>query len=112
MWIPYVLNLIAIRGLLDAVGYPDNPAPLSPWAERMKKAHGNAIENLVVFAALVLVVQLSGASNETTAMACMVYFWARLVHFLVYTFKVPWLRTLAFVAGFACQIILALQILA
>ena len=22
MWVPYVLNLIAVRGLIDAVGYP------------------------------------------------------------------------------------------
>ncbi len=78
----------------------------------MKKAHSNAIENLVVFATLVLIVQLMGANNEITAMACMIYFWARLGHFLVYTFKIPWLRTLAFVTGFACQIALALQVLA
>ena len=63
MWVPYVLNLIAVRGLIDAVGYPDDPKPLSPWADRMKKAHSNAVENLVVFAALVFVVQLAGANN-------------------------------------------------
>ena len=54
MWMPYILNLIAVRGLMDAIGYPQNPMPLSPWAERMKKAHSNAVENLVVFAPLVL----------------------------------------------------------
>jgi uncharacterized MAPEG superfamily protein len=112
MWMPYVLNLIAVRGLIDAVGYPDDPKPLSPWAERMKKAHSNAIENLVIFAALVLVVQVAGANNELTAMACMVYFWARLTHFLVYAFKIPWFRTLSFATGFACQITLVLQLLA
>lgn len=111
MWMPYVLNLIAVRGLLDAVGYPEDPKPLSPWAERMKKAHSNAIENLVVFAALVLVVQLSGANNANTALACEVYFWARLVHFLVYAFKIPWIRTLSFATGFGCQIVLACQVL-
>ena len=56
MWIPYVLNRFAVWGINDTVGYPDNPKPLAPWAERLKRAHANAVENLVVFATLVLVV--------------------------------------------------------
>ena len=32
MWVPYVLNTIMVRGLVDAVGYPDNPKPVAPWA--------------------------------------------------------------------------------
>jgi uncharacterized MAPEG superfamily protein len=111
MWIPYILNTIAVRGLLDAVGYPDQPKPLSPWAQRMKKAHANAVENLVVFAALVLIAHLAGANSGCTAAAAGVYFWARLVHFLAYTFRIPWLRTLAFFAGFLAQIAFAWQIL-
>jgi uncharacterized MAPEG superfamily protein len=55
MRIRYILNRIAVSGLADTVGYPLDPKPQSPWAMRMKKAHANAVENLVVFAALVLV---------------------------------------------------------
>jgi len=110
MWVPYILNLISVRGLADAVGYPDNPKPLAPWAGRMKAAHANAVENLVVFAALVLIAHALGISNETTVMAAVVYFWARVVHFAAYTFRIPWVRTLAFVAGFACQIEVGWQI--
>lgn len=111
IWIPYVLDRLAVRGLTDTVGYPDNPKPQSPWALRMKAAHANAVENLVVFATLVLVAQALGISNGATATACMVYFWARLVHVAAYTFALPWVRTLAFAVGFACQAVLALQIL-
>ena len=32
LWIPYVLNMIRVRGLADAVGYPVNPRPLARWA--------------------------------------------------------------------------------
>ena len=46
IWIPYILNMIMVRGLIDAVGYPQDPAPLSPWAASMKAAHANAVENL------------------------------------------------------------------
>jgi uncharacterized MAPEG superfamily protein len=111
MWMPYILNMIAVRGLVDAVGYPAEPAPLSPWASKMKAAHANAVENLVVFAALVLIADAAGVSNSTTVLACQLYFWARLVHLLSYTFAIPWVRTIAFVAGFACQIAIALQLL-
>ena len=112
MWIPYVLNMIIVRGLLDAVGYPESPKPLASWASRMIGAHSNAVENLVVFAALVLVAHLAGVSNETSVLACTIYFWARLVHFAAYSLCIPWIRTLAFVVGFGCQIALAWQILA
>jgi len=111
LWMPYVLNLIGVRGLLDAVGYPENPKPLSGWATKMKAAHANAIENLVVFAALVLIANAAGVSNNITVLACEVYLWARLVHVLAYTFAVPRVRTLAFATGFGCQVALLLQLL-
>jgi len=112
MWVPYILDRMAARGILDTVGYPDNPKPQSAWAKRMMSAHSNAIENLVIFAALVLAANAAGVSNGTTVLACAVYFWARVVHFIAYTFAWPWIRTLAFVLGFVAQIILAWQILA
>ena len=111
MWVPYILNVIATRGLINAVGYPDNPPPMAPWADRMKKAHYNSVENLVVFAALVLIANVVGISNETTVLACEIYFWARLVHFLFYTFAVPWGRTLAFAVAWLCQVALLIQLI-
>lgn len=112
MWIPYILNTIMVRGLLDAVGYPEKPKPLAPWAIRMKAAHYNAIENLAVFATLVLVAHVAGVKGEATALACVIYFWARVVHYLAFTFAIPWVRTLAFAAGFGCQVTLVCKILA
>jgi uncharacterized MAPEG superfamily protein len=103
--------MIMVRGISDAVGYPEHPEPLAPWATRMKAAHYNAVENLVVFAALVLTLNAAGISNAATVMACSVYFWARLVHFIVYGFGVPWLRTIAYVVGWGCIVALILQLL-
>lgn len=111
LWIPYTLNMIAVRGLIVAVGYTADPKPLAAWAEKLKCAHYNAVENLVVFAALVLVANVAGITSETTVLACNVYVWARLLHVLAYTFAIPWIRTLAFVTGFACQAALVLQII-
>lgn len=109
MWVPYIINTVMVQGLKDAVGYPENPKPLAPWAQRMKKAHYNAVENLVVFAALVLLLNAAGISNETTVLMCNVYFWARLLHFIVYAAGIPWLRTLSFTVGWLCIVGLLLQ---
>jgi uncharacterized MAPEG superfamily protein len=112
IWVPYILDRIAVWGLTEAVGYPANPKPQSAWAQRMMKAHDNAVENLVVFAALVLAAHAAGVSNAATATACVVYFWARVVHLGAYTFALPWVRTLAFAVGFCAQATLAWQLLA
>ncbi|MFO1352852.1 MAG: MAPEG family protein [Gammaproteobacteria bacterium] len=111
LWVPYVLNRIAVRGLMDTVGYPDNPKPQSPWAQRLMKAHANAVENLVVFAALVLLANASGIAGGAVATAAVVYFWARVVHAIAYTLAIPWIRTLAFAAGFFAQAVVAWQLL-
>jgi uncharacterized MAPEG superfamily protein len=112
LWIPYILDRIATWGLITAVGYPDNPPAQSAWARRLMKAHFNAVENLIVFAALVLAADALEVSNSAIASAAMVYFWARLVHAVAYTFAIPWVRTLAFAVGFFAQAVIAWHILA
>ena len=111
IWVPYIVNSVAVRGLNDALGYMPHLKPLAPWARRMRAAHYNAVENLVVFATLVLVAHLAGTSSEVTAFAAMAYFWARVVHLIGYTFAFPWVRTISFLAGFLCQMAIAGQIL-
>lgn len=111
LWVPYVLDRIKVRGLWKTL---DNPSPKdkpqAPWAQRLYFAHTNAVDNLVVFAPLVLILDSLGRSTQTTAIACAVYFWARLAHAIVYTLGVPVLRTLAFAVGFLAQAALALAI--
>ena len=111
LWVPYIVNEILVRGPMDAMGYPQNPKPLAPWAQRLKAAHYNAVENLVVFAPLVLVAVVSGNHAPAIATAACVYFWARVVHAAAYTFAVPAVRTLAFVAGAAMQMWIAWALL-
>ena len=111
IWVPYVLNVIMVRGLVDAVGYPEDPKPMAPWATRMKAAHYNAVENMVLFATLVLVAHAAGISNQTTVLVCEVYFWARLVHLVAYTLGIPWIRTLAFVTGWVACVALLVELL-
>jgi len=76
----------------------------------MKAAHANAVENLVIFAALVLAAHAANVTNPATVFACALYFWARIVHWFAYTAALPWARTLAFTGGFIAQMILAWQL--
>jgi len=110
-WVPYILDRIMVRGLMPTMANPSpNDKPQSAWAQRMIAAHTNAVENLVVFAPLVLVTQALGIMTAVTAFACALYFWSRLAHVVVFTLGIPVLRTLAFVGGFVAQAILVLAI--
>ncbi len=111
LWIPYILDRMSRRGLSDTVGYPDYPKAQSAWAQRLMKAHANAVENLVVFAVLVLAAHELEITGAAIAQSAMVYFWARVVHAISYTMAIPWVRTIAFVAGFLAQACIAWHIL-
>jgi uncharacterized MAPEG superfamily protein len=111
MWIPYILDRAAVRGLAGAMGNPSpSDKPQSPWALRMMAAHDNAVENLVLFAPLVLVANALHISNSITVAACAVYFWARLAHFIVYAFGIPVLRTLCWTVSWLALAALVLAI--
>ena len=111
-WVPYLLQRIREHGIWTALWDPHGTADVrAPWAQRMRRAHGNAVENLVVFAPLVLALQITHANSTFTATACLVYFVARTTHFVVYSLAIPILRVPAFLAGFGAQMALALALL-
>ncbi|MFZ6769355.1 MAPEG family protein [Undibacterium sp. Di26W] len=111
LWLPYTLDRLLTRGLVSTVGYDEEAKPQSKWAQRLMKAHNNAVENLVVFATLILLANAMGVSNPMIATASMLYFWARLVHAVTYTLGIPWIRTLGFLSGFVAQAMVAVQLL-
>jgi uncharacterized MAPEG superfamily protein len=111
LWIPYILNRLQVRGLTGAMANPSrNDRPQSEWANRMMFAHDNAVENLIIFAPLVLILNAADYSTKWTVVACAVYFWSRLAHVIVYTLGIPVLRTVTFTVGFGAQVVLILAI--
>ena len=111
LWIPYILAHILNVGLIPALTYRADGTPMPAWAERSKKAHYNAVENLAPFAALVLVAHFAGASNDATVAAAITYFWARVAHYVVYMAGIPFLRTLTFAIGWLAMLCIFWQIL-
>jgi len=95
----FVQMLVAVMGATAQVGLPalagnrEGLAPCTGWAGRAARAHHNMLENLVLFAALVLVAVAAGRTNGTTLLGAQLFFWARLVYALVYLTGIAWLRT-------------------
>jgi uncharacterized MAPEG superfamily protein len=111
-WIPYIINRMLELGIFNALwdrfGLTDTN---QDWARRMMQAHDNAIENLILFAPLVILIQITATNSSATATACMVYFFARLTHYIVFTFALPLLRVVSFLVGAGVQIFLAITLL-
>lgn len=111
-WIPYILNRMLEQGILNAIWDPHGRTDTKiEWANRMMHAHENALENLAIFAPLVLAIQITGMNTGLTATACLIYFCTRLAHYLAFTFAIPILRVVTFLIGFAMQCILAMVLL-
>ncbi|MEM6992770.1 MAG: MAPEG family protein [Myxococcota bacterium] len=77
------------------------------WITRARKAHSNLVENLVVFAALVLAAHLSDSLGSMTRIGSIVFFAGRVLHAIAYTAGlVPW-RTVAFFVGLGGTLLVA-----
>jgi uncharacterized MAPEG superfamily protein len=112
LWVPIIVNRLAEMGPWKALKNPEpDVRPHADWAYRLANAHRNAIENLVVFAPLAIMVHVLQLGTAGTAKAAVIFFAARVAHALIYTFGIPLLRTIAFTIGFVCQVVLAGRIL-
>lgn len=95
----FLQMLVAVSGATLQVGLPtlaanrEGLAPFTGWAGRAQRAHRNMLENLVLFAVLVLVAVAAQKTNSTTLHGAQVFFWARLAYAVVYLIGIPWLRT-------------------
>ncbi len=110
--VPTVIALIMTRGVPYAAGNRDEVVTLPAWAERARRAHLNALENLPIFAALVLVAHAASLSNEATAFGATLFFWGRVGHAVTYIAGIPYLRTAAFAVSVGGMISIAVALLA
>jgi uncharacterized MAPEG superfamily protein len=111
---PYVLQRIVSIGLWRTLGNPGvgDTAEMPPWAQRAMKAHDNAVENLVAFAPALVAAHIHSPSAPMLATATQVYFFARLLHYVVYAAGVPVVRTLAYFIGLGATLMVLSTLLA
>lgn len=113
LWLPQVAGTMVSKGSPKAEDYKLPPTKDLPgWVLRAGRMHSNLVEALPAFAALVLVAHVTDTANATTAAAAAIFFWARIVHAVVYLLGVPYVRTLAFVVGVFAQLTIFWQIVA
>lgn len=101
---------IAEVGLPKLAGNRDDVPRLSGWAGRAQRAHLNMLESLVIFAIVVIVAQMTGRANVTTALGTTLFFWSRVAYALVYVGGIPWLRTLIWGVSLAGIIMVGSQL--
>lgn len=109
---PYTLGFIFTRGLLTVAGNREDFPAGSGWIGRSHRAHLNMVENLIPFAALVLAAAVTGKADAWTALGAQVFFYSRVLHAVVYTIGVPWLRTLGYAGGVVGMVLVLYGIVA
>ena len=97
-------------GLPMLAGNRDNMPAMQGWVGRAQRAHHNLIENLVLFAVLVLVAVVAGKTNAMTLLGAQIFFWARLAYALVYYAGIPWLRTGIWAVSVVGMVLVFLQL--
>ena len=94
-----VQAVVAVQGALMQVGLPrlagnrEGLTEITGWGGRAARTHKNMVENLVLFAALVLCAVVAGKTNAMTLLGAQIFLYARIAYALVYIIGWPWVRT-------------------
>ena len=117
LWTPYITARMFIWGIPTFLhNYPDGfPArePETPlWVERAKRAHLNMIETMPAFIAVVVAAGLAGDNSiaNTVGSWAEIFFFARVLHAVVYTLGIPVLRTPIYLVSWAAILVIGAQV--
>jgi len=112
-----VQMLVAAQGAMNQVGFMrlvgnrEGMPEITGWGGRAARAHRNMLENLVLFASLVLVAVVAGKTNDMTLLGAQVFFWARLAYAVIFVAGIIWVRTAAWLVSMAGLIVIFAQIM-
>ena len=112
-----VQAVIAVQGAFNQVGLRvlagnrEGMPEIKGWAGRAGRAHRNMLENLVLFAALVLVAVVAGKTNDKTLLGAQIFLWARVAYAAIYVAGIPWLRTGAWAVSIVGLAMIFLQLI-
>ena len=111
-WLPYILDRIAVRGLMGALAnYDPNAVPQSAWAQRAMRAHDVAVQAFVVFAPLAVLASIRLPEDGYPGVLAQTFFAGIVAHYVIYCIGIPVLRTLAFALASLSTVGLALRLL-
>jgi uncharacterized MAPEG superfamily protein len=81
-------------GLMKLVGNRENWPEIAGWGGRAGRAHLNMLENIALFAPLVLVAVAAGKTNDMTLLGAQIFLWSRVAYAVIFVAGIIWLRTL------------------
>lgn len=98
-------------GLFALAGNREGMREITGWGGRAARAHRNMLENLVLFAVLVIAAVLADKTNGTTLLGAQIFLWARVAYAVVYVAGIPWLRTAIWGVSVAGLVMIFLQLI-
>jgi uncharacterized MAPEG superfamily protein len=97
-------------GLIKLVGNREDMPKLVGWVGRAERAHLNILQNLLLFAVLVLVAVVTNRTNDMTLLGAQLFFWGRIAYALIYLAGLPWLRTISWLVSVIGLLLIFLQL--
>ncbi len=117
LWTPYILARLFVWGLPTFLnnypeGFPANQPEPPLWAQRAQRAHLNMVETMPAFIAVVVAAAfLETGSAATLAEWAALFFYARVLHAIVYIAGVPYLRTPVYLVSWAAILLIGAEVL-
>lgn len=110
LWVPYILAELHATGVVKALGYPDERT-LPLWAQRLKCAHYNLVENAIPFAIAVLAGEQLGVHTPVTAACAVIFYWARVAHPIAQVVRIWGSRSVAFAASVGATLVYLITVI-
>lgn len=100
-------------GMAWGLGNRDEPATAAGWGARAGRAYRNHLENLLIFACLVLAAHLAGIHTALTVLGAQIFLVARILYAVIYVAGITALalRTIAWFAGVVGYVLIFIAIL-
>jgi uncharacterized MAPEG superfamily protein len=98
---------LVLRGKVPANGFTPDNANLSPFMQRLARAHANCLENLPIFGGLLLIAIATGHTSVTDPLAYL-FLGARVFQSLVHLASVSALAVTIRFTAFAVQMAIGL----
>ncbi len=98
------------NGLVTQAGSRDGLPEPRVFHARATRLRANMMENLLLFAPLVLVAHLAGITNDMTVLGAQLFVFGRLGHGIIYLAGWPLVRPLFFAIAWAGLIMIASQL--
>jgi uncharacterized MAPEG superfamily protein len=97
-----IRSQLVLRGKVPANGFAPDNASLSPFMQRLARAHANCLENLPIFGGLLLIAIVTGRTSITDPLAYLVL-GARVFQSVVHLISVSSLAVTIRFTAFALQ---------